>query len=100
MPIVSCLYAGQQVLIVLASVALFSYLVYLYRAVIEQAEMRRATALYKELDLPRTTIPILMPAYSRAAYMREVLDSLKLASNVDKVRTHWCVPPLVSPALV
>lgn len=55
-------------------------------------ELYRGARLYSEMNLPADTIPILMPAYGRANYMKTVLASVAKAENADKVSRPMQAP--------
>lgn len=81
----------QQVPFFAVGALLLFFAVYWFpRALRDAIEMQKGTKLYQQILLekglkPSETIPVLIPCYSRPAYLKEVLESLQKANNVDKV---------------
>jgi hypothetical protein len=76
-------------ILALLAFLLFLTLYWFPRALRDAVELQKGTKLYqqliKEKNLPADTIPVLIPCYSRPAYLKQVLDSLRKASNIEKV---------------
>jgi len=56
------------------------------RAIREHFVLSAAYQAYQELGMPADTIPVLIPVYSRPAYLQTVLQSLRVANHIEKVR--------------
>lgn len=56
------------------------------RGIRDVVELNRGLALYQSFGMPADTIPVLIPCYGRPHYLEQVLDALRKAHNVDKVR--------------
>lgn len=54
------------------------------RSVAQMIELQVAASRYRALDLPRATIPILIPVYSRPEYFRPVLEALRRTSHISE----------------
>ena len=54
------------------------------RAVSQAVELERAAARFRELGIPASTIPILIPVYSRPEYFRSVLEALRKNSHISE----------------
>lgn len=59
-----------------------------------QQQGRDAVQQIRQLQLPDSFIPILMPCYGRPEYLRRVLAALQNVTNIDKVRrrSDTCKP--------
>lgn len=78
---------GLLALLIASSLALGFLIVYVVpRAISEHGQLSAALEQWREWDLPADTIPVLIPTYSRPAYLASVIESLRNANNVDKVR--------------
>lgn len=79
--------AGSKALAGFALVAALLVVIALVRRGLENAELGRALAQWEELrgagKVTAATIPVLVPVYSRPEYLREVLQALKAAHNVE-----------------
>lgn len=51
-----------------------------------QQQGRDAVQQIRQLQLPDSFIPILMPCYGRPEYLQRVLAALQNVTNIDKVR--------------
>lgn len=76
---------GLFALLIASSLALGFLVVYVIpRAISEHGQLSAALEQWRQWDLPADTIPVLIPTYSRPAYLASVIESLRNANNVDK----------------
>lgn len=77
---------GPALLFFVASSAVMAFLALyiLPRAVREYAILQAGLKTYASLSYPPDTIPVLIPTYSRPAYLAAVLESLRKARSIEK----------------
>ena len=69
------------------SITIFSLLVGLgvvTRSALQSIELERAAGKFRSLGLPSSTIPILIPVYSRPEYFRQMLEALRKNSHISE----------------
>lgn len=73
-----------QAIAVIGVVALLALLGAAARAILQAVELEGAAARYRALGLPATTVPILIPVYSRPEYFRKMLAALRRNSRISE----------------
>lgn len=73
-----------QAISVVGAVALLVLLGAATRAVLQAIELESAASRFRALGLPASTIPILVPVYSRPEYFRQVLEGLRRNRRISE----------------
>jgi hypothetical protein len=73
----------KVVIFILSTFVVVTGLLSFIRQLSLSRELSRAQIVYEQLKVPATTIPILIPCFSRPEYLQQTLDKLAVLDNIN-----------------